>query len=61
MKDNRLPKIMQYGEVNDGQRKPGRLKKSFRECLKEDLKLFETQIPKQMYLNSVQITESGVK
>jgi len=40
MKDNRLPKIMLYGEVNAGQRKPGRPKKSFRECLKEDLKLF---------------------
>ena len=32
---------MLYGEVNIGHRKPGRPKKSFRECLKEDLKLFK--------------------
>ena len=36
----RIPKIMLYGEVNAGQRKPGRPKKSFREGLKEDLKAF---------------------
>ena len=40
MTDARIPKIMLYGEVNAGQRKPGRPKKSFREGLKEDLKAF---------------------
>ena len=40
MTDARIPKILLYGEVNAGQRKPGRPKKSFREGLKEDLKAF---------------------
>ena len=38
--DARIPKIMLYGEVNAGQRKPGRPNKSFREGLREDLKAF---------------------
>ena len=38
MEDNRLPKIILHAETNEGQRKIGRPRKNFRQCLKEDLK-----------------------
>ena len=44
MEDNRLPKIILHAETNEGQRKIGRPRKNFRQCLKEDLKSFNIPV-----------------
>ena len=41
MSKTRIPNIVLHGEVDEGMRKPGRLKKSFREGLSNDLKTFK--------------------
>jgi hypothetical protein len=41
MEDSRLLKIISHGEAKNGFRKPGRPKKSWREGVKEDLKIFD--------------------
>ena len=48
---------MQFGEVNIGQRKPGRPHKSFREGLKNDLKAFELWPVYQQDKNLQTLTE----
>ena len=44
MQDNRLPKIILHAETNEGQRKIGRPRKKFRQCLKEVLKSFNIPV-----------------
>ena len=41
MSKSRIPNIVLHGEVDEGFRRPGRPKKSFREGLRNDLKAFQ--------------------
>ena len=56
MEDNRLPKIILHAETNEGQRKIGRPRKNFRQCLKEDFKTFN--IPVEDF-NKLLLTEKN--
>lgn len=40
MEDNRILKMITFGEASKGKRKRGRPKKNWRESVKEDIKLF---------------------
>ena len=41
MSDERLPKLMLFGELDGGQRRRGRPEKSWRNCLRDSLRAFE--------------------
>ena len=44
MKDHSILKMVTFGEPSAGSRRPGRPKKSWRESVKEDLKIFDIQL-----------------
>ncbi len=44
MDDDRLPKILFYGELDAGKKKPGGQAKTWRQCLRNDLNAFEIDV-----------------